>query len=698
MKNKFYITLTIALLLFTRVFAEDIQSEPRDIPSEVVSEIIDEHTEEDNQEQPIIESIITTQDQETVIDPVVVDATSTTPNSNPADTEINSKESIRVFIRNGTSVVLDTHIDSNEEDTISVIDMNGSSHQISSQSALAYLIKADNASDSFNITKLQYFDGFGSFYLKCVSISGIEYCDNWQYLVNGFSPWTGIDQTPVNSDDMLAIYFGNPYQVVFNTNQFFEGIPFIATAQQYEYQTGTWLPRTNVTLGITVPNPNDPWSPLELVTTPVDVLGNAAFTIATSGEYMIGVQDDYYYPTYTITVSATTTATSTTSGGGSSNKKEFDLPAAIEFITNNGKYGGFDLSAWVAIAFSSAGYDDSSLYNYVKSNAKITNTLTDNERQAMAILALGENPYDFKNLNFVEAILKKFDGTQFGEKSLVNDDIFALIVLSKAGYTSNDIEVQKTIEFIKNNSTWKSDPDYSAAVIMALYPYKNVSGVSSIITSAKNYLKERQQNNGGWKNSRGEESVSTTSWVAQAMYELNENWVKDGKSVQDYFVDFQQKNGSMIEFGQENIMATSYVIPAVLEKSWNDILIAVPKEVSVSASTSGGNNSTEVSTSTIATSTLIVTSPITEETGTTTQLVKTDILELKDNTFVKNKVIQEQEENLEKEISTSTVQKVVDESQLASVQNIPLVKKWIAYALVIFFVFAGVGYIVVHKK
>ena len=215
------------------------------------------------------------------------------------------------------------------------------------------MLKADELSEAFDVNKLNYYDSFGAFYLKCIQTPTDELCENWQYVLNNMSPWTGIDATTVHAGDNIGIYFGTAYQVVFDATLYSVNTPITARAQQYDYQTNTWNPRTSVTIGVTIPDPSNPWSPIELATYPVNESGSATFQIATSGEYMIGIQEDYYYPTYSITVSsstATTTATSTTTTGGStggSNKKSFDIPLAVSFIKSlqgsNGSYGGAEL-------------------------------------------------------------------------------------------------------------------------------------------------------------------------------------------------------------------------------------------------------------------------------------------------------------------------------------------------------------------
>lgn len=687
MKKDFYIALVIGTLFVSQVFAQEV---PEQMIEDVVittPETIETPIEEPVDEsmiEPVLESVIES-DIGLVVESIVVTSTSTNSNSTSTNEIVTDsvEGKIKIFIRNNTSVVFDGSTTLNTEDEIiSVTDMMGATHEVSSQSVLAYLLKADAESKAFDITKLQYFDAFGSFYLKCISISGTEYCDNWQYLVDGFSPWTGIDQTYVEEGNIIGVYFGNPYQVIFNTNEFFTGIPFAAVAQQYEYQTNTWLPRTGVTLGVTVTNPNDPWSPLELVTTPVDMNAQATFTIATSGDYMIGVKDDYYYPSYSITIS-TTTSTSTdsgnSSGGGSSKKTEFDMPAAITFIKNlqaeNGSYGGSELySDWAAVAFASASEQDSKLLSYILSKSKIKESTTENERRALVALALGENPYKFNGVNYIQSIINDFDGTQIGEKSLVNDDIFGVLVLGKSGYESSDLEIQKTIQFILSkqlsNGSWENSYDLTAAAVQSLIQFNSMSGVSSSLSKAKNYLKMGQQVDGGWGN------AYTTAWVAQAMHDFGENWSK-GKTTQEYFANIQQADGGVLvtdETKQNRIWATSYAIPAVLELSWNDILREVPKPTIASNSNSSNVNATSTATTTIV---VVVEENIENATSTATTTNELP-LSKKEPALLSTTQIKFTNPPITSTTSSSTIP---TEAQVAAVGQVSWFKVWWIYVL-----------------
>ncbi len=540
------------------------------------------------------EQIIEEQILETPTEPIldVLDTTSSTTENNIA--EQNTLKS-HIYIRVNDNEIIDTDVEFDQKEVLEIKDIENISHNISTSTVLHQLILLDNSTESFNITSIKYYDYMGSFYLRCISVSGIEYCDNWQYLINGATSYSSIDQAFIRENDSITLYFGDPYRVTIDApyvqgeKSFFikAGEPFNAHAQTYLYKTNTWGVRTGVTLGITQENPDDMWNPIEIMTSNVDEQGAAIFTLATSGKYFLGVKDDWYYPTIPLSVSTgaddISTSTITDSSGGKKIESLFDIEKALNFIksfqSTTGSYGGAELySDWVAIAFNTANFEDTKLAQFISSRSNIKNIVTENERRAMAILSYGKNPYTYNGINYIKTIVDSFDGVQIGESDLINDDIFGLLVLGKSGYGINDIEIQKTISFIlskqRPEGSWENSYDLTAAAIQALSPFQSISGVSDSIKQAKDYLKNTQESDGGWG------SVYTTAWVAQAMYESGENWIKNSNSVQDYFAQNQQADGGVLdsdETNQNRIWATSYVIPAVLEKSWNDILKSVSK-------------------------------------------------------------------------------------------------------------------------
>jgi len=197
----------------------------------------------------------------------------------------------------------------------------------------------------------------------------------------------------------------------------------------------------------------------------------------------------------------------------------------------------------------------------------------------MALLALGENPYEFDGTNYIEAIIKSFDGTQFGDSSLVNDDIFSVLVLAKVGYNESDIEIKNAVEFIvskqKSNGSWEDSIDISGASLQALSLYNNLPGVSNSMNLASNYMKGMQQADGGFSN------VSSTAWAMQASSALGTNWSVNGKSGIDYLANYQQPDGGMLDITesvQNRIWNTSYALPASLGKTWVNIMQSVSKQ------------------------------------------------------------------------------------------------------------------------
>lgn len=206
--------------------------------------------------------------------------------------------------------------------------------------------------------------------------------------------------------------------------------------------------------------------------------------------------------------------------------------------------------------------------------------LTDNERRAVALLSLEQNPYTFSGTNYISPIVSSFDGTQFGDPSLVNDDIFALLPLSASGYSASDDMIAKDIQFLvskqRPDGSWEGSVDLTASVIQALQAF---NAAPDSVAKAIAYLQTNQQNDGGFG------SVYSTSWAMQA----GATWSKNGKAGADYLASSQAPDGAAIpgsESTNNRVWATSYAIPAVLGKSWSTIMHPVPKPQVVSTGSS----------------------------------------------------------------------------------------------------------------
>ncbi|MDO8474315.1 MAG: prenyltransferase/squalene oxidase repeat-containing protein [bacterium] len=277
--------------------------------------------------------------------------------------------------------------------------------------------------------------------------------------------------------------------------------------------------------------------------------------------------------------------------------KRVAVEEAISFLVVNqqddGSFGHSLFTDWVAIALgayngnsASAFYAKNELVQWMKENPiPERSSLTDFERRAMALMALGINPYNGTSTDYIQAILSEFDGQQFGNSNLVNDDVFALLVLLKAGYQEKEKPVASALQFIlslqRENGSW-GDADMSAAAIQMLDLVSSTKERDQAVEKAKKYLEGKQESTGGFGN------VYSTSWVLQAISAMQGNgdsWVIDNRTPEHFLALRQAIDGGLLQLeSKENRMwATSYAVPAALGKSWGSILSAFEKPSALSS-------------------------------------------------------------------------------------------------------------------
>lgn len=269
----------------------------------------------------------------------------------------------------------------------------------------------------------------------------------------------------------------------------------------------------------------------------------------------------------------------------------FNVDKAVSFILSkqnqNGSFENDIFTDWIAIALSS--YQKfSSLENKEKLDNSIERLkdyliLNTNPgeslgspvlsfiRRAMALMSLGINPYFGTNINYIEAIVNSFDGEQIGDKNLINDDIFGLLVLKKAGYDISEDIIQKTIIFIlskqKDNGSWENSVDMTAAAIQSLSLFSDDDNVKNALKKARDYLFSKQEVNGSFGNQ------DSTSWAMQAISALNEdwrNWRKNNNTPADYLMIYQKEDGRIDSANA--LWSTAYAVPAGIGKHWGIIL------------------------------------------------------------------------------------------------------------------------------
>lgn len=488
-----------------------------------------------------------------------------------------------VIIRYNDTVIYQGEAPLPNVGNIDIEDNKGVVHPVNSQSILGFLYLLGQNSATFSLSNLEYYDAYNSFYLKCITPNNTEeLCNNWQYVINGFTPFSSMDSVILEGGESVGIYFGSPHQVVLDKTTLDTGDVLTTQAMKYNYIDNTWYKLIGVTIGATIINPDDPYNPTVVDSHIVDEEGIAIFTFKDIGDYNIGISEDYYFPTYSVKVSQPVSHTS----GGSIlvEKKTFDVAKALGFIENlqntDGSFGADMYTDWAGIAISATGNtNQSKLIQYFKSHTPNISNLTDNERRVMALLANGQNPYSFNDINYIQIILDSFDGKQFGDSSMINDDVFALIPLINSGYTYDDFVISQDIDFILSqqsaNGSWVNSIDMTAATIQSLKTFDFIPKVSDSLTKAANYLESNQGADGGFG------SVYSTSWAIQAMNILGLSWVNNNNTPIDYLANYQSSDGGALlesENSQNRIWSTSYAIPAVVGKSWSQIMQKVGKQ------------------------------------------------------------------------------------------------------------------------
>lgn len=332
-----------------------------------------------------------------------------------------------------------------------------------------------------------------------------------------------------------------------------------------------------------------------------------------------------------IGLSTTTQATSTeqeNTSTGSSNGNPLpttglDIPLAFSFLSSlqNGDGSWNELvSDWAAFAYAVPGAPSaakSRLTSYLKGADTRTSNVTDVERHALALMALGINPYTGASQDYIAPIVSAYDGTQIGDPSNPRDDIFGILALSHAGYSSKDPMLQSMASTIASqqqpNGSWQ-DVDTTAAAIQAL---TGIGAEGGAVARGEAYLRSMQQPDGGFYN------ISSTAWAIQGIIALGEDpssWSKGGNTPLTNLGALQRPDGSLSTNGNEMNRAweVAYAIPAAKELSWDDILHSYSK-VAVPAKTSDIATSTATTTLPIlvtATSTVPIL-PIATTTATT---------------------------------------------------------------------------------
>jgi subtilase family serine protease len=263
-----------------------------------------------------------------------------------------------------------------------------------------------------------------------------------------------------------------------------------------------------------------------------------------------------------------------------------EISSALDFLNGEqlatGNIWGFENSGWAALGIAAAGRDFGSLIDYLrKEPGKLKMFLPPGEnppdlimpedfaRMVLVISAVGEDPTNFGGVNYLTMLKSYYDGEQVGERDDVKDDAFAILALVSCGDKDQRTKnmIANASEYIKDKQNgdggWgqfggDSDVKTTALVIQALV----VAGEDDnqeVVENALEYLRNARDENGGYSN------VKATSYAIQAFITAGED-ISNYSGTIDYLLSLQQEDGSFNYTTNMSFfppMATTYPLPAL---------------------------------------------------------------------------------------------------------------------------------------
>jgi hypothetical protein len=285
------------------------------------------------------------------------------------------------------------------------------------------------------------------------------------------------------------------------------------------------------------------------------------------------------------------------------------ITAALDFLRNSeashpALWAGGEKTCYAIVAIDACGGNPHSFENSSgKSMVEIIEDDVDkylkpqpsaslpHEFYLLAIVAAGEDPWDFGGVNVAGQLLDMFNGTQIGQTGIVNDDFWAIIALTGAGVDPSLPAIQTIKDFIIDHQNgdggWGSsisgggmgagsDPCDTANAVMALVA-AGQDPSSSVIQQAFAYLHTMQNDDGGFPyvETVSASDVASDARVMAAIRACGGSptaagWTVNGNNPFDHALSLQQDDGGFAwtAGGSTDGWMTTYIMPALVGKYW----------------------------------------------------------------------------------------------------------------------------------
>ena len=273
-----------------------------------------------------------------------------------------------------------------------------------------------------------------------------------------------------------------------------------------------------------------------------------------------------------------------------------EIVNALNYLTgaqeDDGSIGGLGTSAWVVMALVAAGENphtwrtaqgNPSIVDYLRNNSDLINpnVATDWERSILAIVAAGEDPTSFGEIDYVAGLknLWDYENSQMDKVDLLNDDFWGILALLAAGEDPSSEMIQGSAAYIKSkqfiDGGWsfdatpgaESDVDDTAAAIMALVAAGFDPESDQSINWGLLYLMNNQDTDsggftgGGWGTPP---NVGSTSWAVDAILAVGEDPTGDwttpaGKDPVDLLLSMQDDTDGFFWYYEGNDASSEWM-------------------------------------------------------------------------------------------------------------------------------------------
>lgn len=439
---------------------------------------------------------------------------------------------------------------------------------------------------------VDYFDGVGLF-LNSINdyVTPTDYSEYWSFFVNYAGAEVGLADYTVSNGDEVLLSFG-PYapdalRVKIPDNEMIVGAPvFVRVQSVVDAAKQIFAPVSGATVHFDDGN--------EAVTVTTDKHGKARFMPTATSTSVT------FYATKTGAVRSETGLI--TRYEHNQEAKPLDSAAQVAMaqagivllksdIDDAGLIlGNQSLTEWAAMSLAAGDESANRLAEAVVAyEPKVSDGTNEIARHILALVALGYDPRNVNEIDYVARLKDTQSGKQFGSEAFVNDDIFSGLALLAAGEAGDAAEVKVALQAAKaginkdggvafaveNNVSDVDTTAFFVQFVSAAQAQGNTMPIKGAHQAAIHYVLQQQNLDGGFGYSDFQPSnSSSTAVVVQALHSIGRNpgqVLRNKRSAYNYLASIQKDSGqfaySVNVSSNYDVLNTAYAIIGLFHKS-----------------------------------------------------------------------------------------------------------------------------------